>query len=798
MSDINQIREKLIEHFLHPPKFKFEQRDVDPETYSFPVLTETGRTRLHSRGDGNRSVSSDALPEQTPKYPAGFNLLLKSLERASSRFRFASAPEEDWQHLRFSDDQLVYDRKSGFFEIRNSKEDTAWQTREPINTSALVADSWFELLCDTLVDDNFNHSFFLVGDPGCGKSTLIKYLLNRHFDATRSKGLIYCRFEFLKFRERWLCNGDFSSKLEEYLSFIQLRDLLINHFFDLHNASEFRIKAQFFGPTEGQRMPEKFKLQCAEISNAAKIEAERLGIMNYYNSMNELEHNLFELHSRQISLKNYLISLTTTERAVLIRILIKKLGNPKTVFILDGLDQVRYEEALNDEINSQLINRIIGERQSLGHYNHFRQIGFTQRTASIAIMRENTLNLLRIQRPHLRYEHFFFVNAISEKVATFNVIRRACRYSNIGQDSYLLSRIESNFMRGTIFALKLLMYSARFSPNPESKGLQPFDLFAGNLRELLHFINFYFRWTLNQLIRDRRIQTDDLYDIDRLLTILTSSDTSRFLRKKRYRIIELALLPQKPGPQKFQNACIQNELQRFFKIPRGTGEFRSNRENCGLVDNLFNYHRQRHPKDPDRHFLLEKIRILQLLSEQSMPISDTFDSLLDTFGYHLTDDEFEKLIIILMLNDLITTRTEGSEDGIGALVATAKAKIALSCLLPNMTYLEHVFHATLLPSRIVRHVNDKRRASDVLEWSISSIRNCFVLLAYIRFIESNNARGRPVPKRYRIWPVMSKSVISTVSAMLHQAGDTERAIASAAVERIDALVEAWKKDGLVS
>ena len=130
-----------------------------------------------------------------------------------------------------------------------------------------------------------------------------------------------------------------------------------------------------------------------------------------------------------------------------------------------------------------------------------------------------------------------------------------------------------------------------------------------------------------------------------------------------------------------------------------------NETHHGFVDNIFNYHTVLSPPVPDSHALLEKIRILQILRRRNANFVTIEASLLSLFGYRSND--LHTSIFILMKSQMIESVIDrnGSHTSI-IFSLTGKGRICLNSLIFNMAYLEHVFHKTLFPARMLRLRSD--------------------------------------------------------------------------------------------
>jgi len=240
--------------------------------------------------------------------------------------------------------------------------------------------------------------------------------------------------------------------------------------------------------------------------------------------------------------------------------------------------------------------------------------------------------------------------------------------------------------------------------------------------------------------------------------------------------------------------------------------FKDNVYFTGLVDNIFNYHVRSHANRGELHAFLEKLRILQCLGKKSLTEAELEDALFEHFGYRSID--LSEALIIMMRVQLI--KVSKTSDGL-LLTATSKGEVVFSHLSRTLAYLEHVFHRTLFPEVLIRSVADERRDAgqgSIDRWTACSIRNAFILLAYLNSVEDHAANRKVVSATRRIFGPTRDGVVHSIDRILkprerkraHQnvlsvsiADDKvfaeEDGVASEALKLIQATVKHWQGEG---
>jgi hypothetical protein len=336
------------------------------------------------------------------------------------------------------------------------------------------------------------------------------------------------------------------------------------------------------------------------------------------------------------------------------------------------------------------------------------------------------------------------------------------------------------------------------------KGEEVYDLFGGNLRTLFDFIRRSLLWFIAEAVSVKALGIGASTTSEEIIAYMISPEGQAILTRRKYRLVELLLFSELPW---FENAILAEEPDPFRDaFIRSKGP---NIVECdlftGVLDNAFNYHDWTSKPLASQHSLLEKIRMMQLLAASSMASGKLQSCLRDTFGYETNTDALVASLAILVRSECVRFRF--THDNKLELSATARARFLIFHLCNEMSYLEHAFHRTLFPKALIAGIKDDRREVGVHAWTISSIRNCFIFLTYINFVETTRARGIPVPDQYRITERTKRRLILTITRILRASEAKQRSSdgerhrgreqVSAATAQIQLVVEQWYKSGLL-
>jgi len=228
----------------------------------------------------------------------------------------------------------------------------------------------------------------------------------------------------------------------------------------------------------------------------------------------------------------------------------------------------------------------------------------------------------------------------------------------------------------------------------------------------------------------------------------------------------------------------------------------------GEVDNIFNYTNDEHITNLDRHCMLEKIRIVQLCSQGSLSFRELESALNREFGFVVSD--LKLLVRFLQKTDFLTSEVYRNPKVQFRYSATARGKLCVGSLINNLSYVEHVFHRTLMPEALVELVDDQPRNENSLRGAAHSVRNAFILLAYFKALEANPAKGVAAADQYRLFEKLQKNLVKSLVRMtrpgavalgaLERRGQTQRDaawICETAVEQIEAVLRDWGEKNLL-
>src|SRR5262249_25348544 len=153
-------------------------------------------------------------------------------------------------------------------------------------------------------------------------------------------------------------------------------------------------------------------------------------------------------------------------------------------------------------------------------------------------------------------------------------------------------------------------------------------------------------------------------------------------------------------------------------------ELKRNSFSDSFVDNVFNYVWVQHKNENVLHYLLLKVRILQIINNRR-PEHVTFQQIWDklkAFGYvNLREYELRDAFVILMSAGFVTQHYEGARSASYSIMP--KGVSAIRGLLFSSAYWEQVFHQTLLPAIFLGDHIDHARDDDLEEWVRNAIRN---------------------------------------------------------------------------
>lgn len=798
-------RERLFEKFDELPKlsndvlasspFRFPKR-VDPNADlsrgSSPLNVTGGLQPLASRAEGSVSRLRDTIGD------------------AANKTKFGETSIAQWEAImQFAGSKTRRKTKEERFEIVSS-EHTHWEENEPINLSAESAKDWFKrCLLERLKEGNSHrHSHAVLGDQGCGKSTLIKYLVSTNAPEIREQEIVFCRFEFLKFWDNWRQHGqDVMDCLSSYMSFIHLRDLLLDHFFNFQDGNSFVYTFPY--ELEVKRQEEIERLTRAVIRDKPTFE----GLDEAVVRMN-IEDCVAAAAISNADLMEKIRKISHDRRLALI----SALWDEKClVTVFDGLDSLKIEDAFQQTEQWQAIQKIIRRRAWLSMPTNLADQGVSKQNDSIIVIRKSTAAFLELQSggfEDMGLRHYYHVAPIDSRAAMVSVIRRAI------EDLSDYSGVSAADCERDTFRLMKVVQRSMVAFGRLGGGSTAIDaiynLFDGNLRDLFEFIANTIDWSCSEMIKHDYLDYRHYFsDVPTLIQALSSNIGYEFLMWKSYRVVEQLLLGK---GKSFENAArVLRADGSLLQTSGVTNQVRANPDHYGQIDNIFNYLSLNKEAEIDRHPLLEKVRIAQMMWDEPVNQTDVGQKMRTMFG---TEPWDEKLVLMLMLKTgfLSAEISRGAEAYAPYFRTTPKAKLCVTSLIGNLAYLENVFHQTLFPQVLVEHVSDRvRDENDPLEWAIASVRNAFIFLTYFKHIEQNPADGVVVPEHLQLFSGVHKRVRESLERMTkalvrttYDSSDRKDAIrqersraeakliCKGALAQIDETMRLWTEAGAIS
>lgn len=760
---------KLESYFFQPPKLDFERMSLNKVTYQLPAI----RSREFNQGT---SLSSE---------------LSRFVEAATEKFFFQDfRNRRTWLDLSWPNEHLA-DTGGHYSVEKQDPARTKDEVSEYVNIGPEAASAWFRSdIIDDIAGARQPTCTFLLGMPGSGKSTLVKYLVHAERCHASANGVILSRFEASKFFRAYSPTDadtpqsylQMMEHISDFYFFIVLRDLLLYHAYDVQENGTLRQKTSslLFGSRSAiddlvQRAAQAADVTDQVASHSFYILAEAIGPTSF--DQKSLAHIPFAMRRELVAILG--VGL-------------------KICVIFDGLDFLSPEDHILDRYKFKVLEFIlVMSGYGLGGLT----ASFNPRVDhhSMIMLRPNTYERLKdsldreIETSKLKA---YKIAPLSPHVVLFRGILRGLRvvgaYGGNEQESYEAAERLYRALEALLYGVALKM---RLSSVPD--GL--LTIFNGNLRDCFRFISRVLTWVRNEsgsAFFPPRSRVADL------LEFLSASEAKGFLRQKSYRLIELLLVFQSAT---FKNLIYVDVNEATISSPKlrkaiPRTELKKSSASTALVDNVFNYHCMDHDNRNDAHNLLLKVRILQVCARAGALTKQAIRDELYDLGYNLNCiADFDKSLVILRYVGFLH-RYDDEKTQLYSL--TPRGEIVVNHLLFESGYIEHIYHQTLLPEVLLPAKVDAARADGHERWAIASIRNYFAFLCYVHFVESNCPNGKRVPDALKIWTRMCERVVEAVQRIVLQdyverRNRTPSAWAvNIALAEVEELVSRWKNEGL--
>jgi hypothetical protein len=674
--------------------------------------------------------------------------------------------------------------------------------RRYVNWSREASLSWFRNLIDKIPSKTVD-GVLLFGNPGTGKSTLLKYLIQRTRLESSEKGILFSRFETAKFLE-WLPvntpqNEVFFASLTHYLHALLLRDVIFNEAGTTESDGNFKIRAgaKRFGSV---RELEKF------VSSALTFPARA----SQDDELKALQILISVCIDREFELREVL-KIPPTVLAYLAR---SAIGHRKIVFVFDGLDLLQpNDERIESE--KYFLFLFLMDQFKIGgpaDYPSLKDV-IPSLALPIIVMRSQTYqDWVRrkerqgrtptdVKRPEIELRS---VAPPAFDVAVYKLIPRDKAELDIGQ-----------YKRRAMLAISRVVDAAEeVIMTRDLRRVPDLDLlaiFEGNLREQFRFVRGLLSWMREDGVLGNA--DDTLRDF---ITHLETADLVGKLEQLRYRLFDLLLRFNRPYFQNLTVVTLSKDKQHY-RLVRST-------EHDGFVDNLFNYSFiAPHAGPTSNHCLILKIRILQFLDAvflrkefSDVDVAGTPDArasgaaiieFLKQFGYSGSSlVHVEEALTLLRYGGFVRERFNFGDAAIDVEFGnrvysiTPKGQFSVRVMIFNTGYLEHCFHRTLLPKKILPSLRNIPREDSILQWSKNSITNYFVVLSYLRYVESNTPDA--VLKEYSLYEPMRLAICRSVEHMCRapqrRTMGSDDQIPQLALAEIKRLLELWAQNDVLA
>lgn len=733
----NPVDLSVIEHLAKPPSLRFPQ---DQQL----VCKFPNRAKHDPVASGGRNT----------------NPILSILSRGMQPFYYDLTDLEEWEaYFRSTGDQAVANGNAISF-ITDPQVDVA--PTACLNASRNHLSDWFidELVASAL-EPTRETAWFITGRPGSGKSTVFKYLLNLHRGALKSYKICASRFEFSKYHRDHFTSlkpTDVARTLKAYLGYILLRDLILTFAYNHDKTAGISRSSSDLFPNDASvfkflEINQRILPATSDVSDIAERIIDAIG------------RERFDFH--QLKLIDGLDCLSIARK------LIEILGVTPIVFF-DGLDAVSLSARKFDTISFRILEVLLqnfafpaardAESEEFGARERI-PLNITIKVRPLFILRERTFADM-FETPYRRistsgrYAHRR-LKPLHHNILIANAVNRGVvgyyGSAETPQDRANQQSVSSVLIK--IIQLTMRDFQEEIGLD-QSSNIALLDIFDGDIRDLFELA----QEVAALILEDGRLQWDHgnrETQVALALRFLKSDSAKAILKRRAYRMVEF-LLTKRTG-------IYSNKLRRHIASvhdERQSTRLRKDGDCKSDIDNIFNYHVTTHSAHGDAHCLLEKLRIVQCATGRPRTSSELATEVANKVGYLIPQERRDELISLLEHTGFL--RGEIAADGDERFIITPRGVLAKDYFVRNQNYLEHIFHRTLFPTALVEHIADVPRVQNADRWTLQSIRNAFIFLAYVNYVEGNKAGSMYVPKDLRIFASMQAALIESTTAILER------------------------------
>lgn len=535
-----------------------------------------------------------------------------------------------------------------------------------------------------------NARFFLIGDPGAGKTIFLNYLISSYHDDFDNSDTVYIRVDFTKsFNE----NLDFIDAL-----YLQGAKILKEYY-----RGEFKLFSDEFK----NFIRAKFGI------SKDKPEAIDIPVDKYLNIFDELLYESSEPINR--SFGRYLFDYVTEEM------------KHNFIFIFDGFDSLSISHLKILEYRNkckQMIDHVFNEHIVPGVYiismrnisyeylvSEFDRTNKLRNARKLKILPANLSSILR-NRVKLAASRNRHINEIKKKYPWMEekhyeiILNSLLRYI-----SSSLNSKEPYFRGGEIDIDKVydLLENQIFNKNYRK-------LMEALISILVHVYSAYDDYEKEE------------FDLD-IFSSAVQDNISSKLRRKTYAVMQELLL----GRSQYFKLPLSYDLIKEEGVEKI--DFGMHEGEGGYLPNIYNFIDE--PGEYKQEYrLLLKIRILQMLKHQQTQKRTVVNHIVAIFKYQrlFVEYEIEEMLFTNVLSAVYGATGHGSNY---KLKTTDLGNFLLDSFMFNFTYLEQIITNTPLPKELSRlkFVPQFEPSIKTHEWVINYIENVLHFVALINRIE---------------------------------------------------------------
>ncbi|MBN8941283.1 MAG: hypothetical protein J0H01_17385 [Rhizobiales bacterium] len=790
---------RVLDHFRNLPRLTFD-RQATPLAFAFPAI------HLQERSDRHATASP----------------FTRFVAQATRRFHFQDFFRNDGPEVLCWAGEVL-ERDGGLLSVA---------ARQPgkhalPNESPEFASDWFRHdVIDEIHHADDGTCRFLLGNPGTGKSTFFKYVVNRERHYALERGVVFSRFEsskFFRYVDTMYSALDLDApfdglayarrmivSFDHYYRSICLRDILFNYFCVINGAG--RIMPARDGLAAPKSVYDTVERALAGSGFEAQIQDVFELVTDLIATQQFQFHKIFKLEPE----------ITNRLLTAFVRRVERRTGQAiKMCVIYDGFDLLGPEDAQVAPSKLNTLKFILHTyglwNPNSGHEQAFDDVRLPRIALEVPfqhhafiLLRQNTFDYLvavKDRETIRRDARPIYLAPLSPDVILFKAFLRALKVAPDeaaeGQDAVEKANAIFNILTILLGRFRELVGEVY---DPEEPGVRRrllpiLAIFDGNLRDCLDLVR-----RMLALLREEGEMADLLPrrpSIDDMIAFASASESINIARRRAYRAVELILFL---GTPYFHNAMVHRDAPSVPSQDAGWrgGDIRRNHAFTGLVDNIFNYHCVNRTRGNEFHHLLINIRILQLLEPVDVVLSEAgIREAVAAMGYDTTHRNLiDDALVILRYTGAISIDPFSGNIFRG----TARGRVLVRNFILSPNYLEHVFHKTLFPRVLLANDHDWTRRDNHEAWSVASIRNYFIFLSYIRFVEESAVPhdGGSITAERLITARMTKAVIDAVDRILEanrrdgRHSDPAQTIAARAATEIDAVMQRWRDNGVLA